>query len=279
MITDSVPPSTTGRPVAIPRATLELLALIDFTTSGRRLLDMLTALHSPENGSVAQTQRELAASLGAQSPAVTRGFRELAQAGAAWAIEGGRGNYQLNPEIVSTPREAVASERELSAIAPARFNAQRRLRYDIAKGDALVGGPFVPPIAFKEPVLLPREVFELLALADLSPTGRRVLDVVLARHAPADGTVEISQREMVSALGASYPSVNRGVRELGGLGLVWELKGGGGGLYQLHPVLTDGAVSSPVMNCPVIPEVGPDASSARRRERYAVQTGSLRRTA
>ncbi|MBB4929150.1 hypothetical protein [Kitasatospora kifunensis] len=278
MITDSVPPSTADRPVTIPRTTFELLALIDFTTSGRRLLDILTSRHAPEDGSVAAKQRELAAALGIAPPAVTRGFRELAQTGAAWQIEGERKRYQLHPQLVGTEMSG-AGERRLGAIAADRFNDQRRRRYEAATGVASVGGLFVPPIAFAEPVILQREVFELLALADLAPTGRRVLDILLARHSPHDGTAEISQREMVSALGASYPAVNRGVRELGELGLVWGLKGNGGGRYQLHPVLTDGAVSSPVMNCPPIPEVGPDVFSALRRERYAVQIGSLRRTA
>ncbi|GAA3082864.1 hypothetical protein GCM10020000_81160 [Streptomyces olivoverticillatus] len=47
---------------------------------------------------------------------------------------------------------------------------------------------------------------------------------------------------MCTELGASKPTVNRDFKELRECGLAWRLEDG---RYQLHPLLTGGAVSSP----------------------------------
>lgn len=101
---------------------------------------------------------------------------------------------------------------------------------------------YVPSPPTEAPVTIPRAVLRLLALVDVSTAGRRVLDELLYLSDPETGTVSISQNEMCVELGASKPTVNRGFKELRECGLAWSLEDG---LYQLHPLLTGGAVSSP----------------------------------
>ncbi|MFD7338795.1 hypothetical protein ACFV98_22705 [Streptomyces violascens] len=119
---------------------------------------------------------------------------------------------------------------------------------------------------------IPREVLRLLALVDISSAGRRVLDVLLSLSNPDNGTAEISQNEMCAELGSSKPTVNRGFKELRECGLAWGLEDG---RYQLHPLLTGGAVSSPVMQIPEIKAADPARFTARRRARYAAQVANL----
>ncbi|MCD0486284.1 hypothetical protein LO771_28860 [Streptacidiphilus sp. ASG 303] len=281
MTTDSVPPIPSDRPVTLPREACELLALVDFTTSGRRVLDILLSRHSPADGTVVISKRELTSALGATLPAVNRGLRELTLTGVVRQVEGERGRYLLHPLLTGAAADRPEAGADgIRAIDPDAFKEQRRRRYDLAVGAARPAGgaPYVPPIPTDEPVSVPREVCELLALVDLTATGRRVLDVLLSRYAPEDGTAGITQREMAAALGAAFPAVNRGFRELAQTGLAWGVKGGRG-VYQLHPLLTGGAVSSPVMACPVIQAVDPDSFSAQRRLRYATQIASLPNTA
>jgi len=121
-------------------------------------------------------------------------------------------------------------------------------------------------------VVLSREVLRLLALVDISSAGRRVLDVLLALGDPESGTAEISQNEMCAELGASKPTVNRGFKELRACGLAWGLEDG---RYQLHPLLTGGAVSSPVMPIPEIKAAEPARFTEQRRARYAAQMANL----
>ncbi|WP_328947411.1 helix-turn-helix domain-containing protein (plasmid) [Streptomyces sp. NBC_00250] len=122
------------------------------------------------------------------------------------------------------------------------------------------------------PVTIPRNVLRLLALVDISTAGRRVLDELLYLSDPQTGTAQISQNEMCTELGASKPTVNRGFKELRESGLVWNLQDG---LYQLHPLLTGGAVSSPVMRIPEIKAAEPARFTEQRRARYAAQVANL----
>ncbi|MFF9391991.1 hypothetical protein [Streptomyces griseoluteus] len=75
--------------------------------------------------------------------------------------------------------------------------------------------------------------------------------------------------------GASKPTVNRGFKELRECGLAWGLEDG---RYQLHPLLTGGAVSSPVMKVPEIRAAEPGRFTEQRRARYAAQTANLAAT-
>ncbi|WP_238431848.1 hypothetical protein [Streptomyces cavernae] len=123
--------------------------------------------------------------------------------------------------------------------------------------------------------MIPREVMRLLALVDVSTAGRRVLDQLLYLSDPDTGTAEISQNEMCTELGASKPTVNRGFKELRQCGLAWSLEDG---LYQLHPLLTGGKVSSPVMPIPEIKAAEPERFTEQRRARYAAQMANLAAT-
>ncbi|WP_434435410.1 helix-turn-helix domain-containing protein [Streptomyces noursei] len=121
-------------------------------------------------------------------------------------------------------------------------------------------------------MVIPREILRLLALVDVSTAGRRVLDELLYLSDPDTGTAEISQNEMCVALGASKPTINRGFKELRECGLAWSLEDG---LYQLHPLLTGGAVSSPVMSVPEIKAAEPERFTEQRRARFAAQMANL----
>ncbi|MBV6700245.1 hypothetical protein KV557_24600 [Kitasatospora aureofaciens] len=130
--------------------------------------------------------------------------------------------------------------------------------------------PPVPPSS--APITLPREVYELLTLVDLTRTGRRVLDILLAHQSEQTGAAKLSQAEMCAILGASKPSVNRGFRELREIGLAWAIEDA---LYQLHPLLTGGRsvtrlAAVPKIKVPAVEEVG-----EQRRQRYAAQLASL----
>ncbi|MET9819781.1 helix-turn-helix domain-containing protein [Streptomyces sp. NPDC006355] len=131
---------------------------------------------------------------------------------------------------------------------------------------------YVPTPPTEAPVAIPRDVLRLLALVDVTTAGRRVLDQLLYLSDPETGTAEISQNEMCAELGASKPTVNRGFKELRECGLAWGLEDG---RYQLHPLLTGGAVSSPVMPIPEIKAAEPERFTEQRRARYAAQMANL----
>ncbi|QNA70573.1 winged helix-turn-helix domain-containing protein [Streptomyces sp. So13.3] len=131
---------------------------------------------------------------------------------------------------------------------------------------------YVPSPPTEAPVTIPRDVLRLLALVDVSTAGRRVLDQLLYLSDPDTGTASISQNEMCTELGASKPTVNRGFKELRECGLAWSLEDG---LYQLHPLLTGGAVSSPVMKVPEIKAAEPGRFTEQRRARFAAQMANL----
>ncbi|MFL4910881.1 helix-turn-helix domain-containing protein [Streptomyces sp. MMS24-I2-30] len=134
---------------------------------------------------------------------------------------------------------------------------------------------YVPSPPTEAPVTISRDVLRLLALVDITTAGRRVLDQLLYLSDPDTGTAAISQNEMCSELGASKPTVNRGFKELRECGLAWSLEDG---LYQLHPLLTGGAVSSPVMPVPEIRAAEPERFTEQRRARFAAQTANLAAT-
>ncbi|MCO8308766.1 helix-turn-helix domain-containing protein [Streptomyces sp. RKCA744] len=131
---------------------------------------------------------------------------------------------------------------------------------------------YVPSPPTGAPITISRDVLRLLALVDITTAGRRVLDQLLYLSDPETGTAAISQNEMCSELGASKPTVNRGFKELRECGLAWSLEDG---LYQLHPLLTGGAVSSPVMPVPEIRAAEPERFTEQRRARFAAQTANL----
>lgn len=120
--------------------------------------------------------------------------------------------------------------------------------------------------------MIPRAVLRLLALVDITTAGRRVLDELMYLSDEETGTASISQNEMCAELGASKPTVNRGFKELRECGLAWSLEDG---LYQLHPLLTGGKVSSPVMPIPEIKAAEPERFTEQRRARYAAQLANL----
>ncbi|MFJ6668962.1 helix-turn-helix domain-containing protein [Streptomyces sp. NPDC091383] len=134
---------------------------------------------------------------------------------------------------------------------------------------------YVPSPPTEAPVTITRDVLRLLALVDVSTAGRRVLDQLLYLSDPETGTAEISQNEMARELGASKPTVNRGFKELRECGLAWGLEDG---RYQLHPLLTGGAVSSPVMAVPEIKAANPESFTEQRRARFAAQVANLAAT-
>ncbi|MFH8371857.1 helix-turn-helix domain-containing protein [Streptomyces sp. NPDC018031] len=134
---------------------------------------------------------------------------------------------------------------------------------------------YVPSPPTEAPVTIPRDVLRLLALVDITTAGRRVLDQLLYLSDPETGTAEISQNEMARELGASKPTVNRGFKELRECGLAWGLEDG---RYQLHPLLTGGAVSSPVMAVPEIKAADPESFTEQRRARFAAQVANLAAT-
>lgn len=131
---------------------------------------------------------------------------------------------------------------------------------------------YVPSPPTEAPVEIPRAVLRLLALVDITTAGRRVLDELMYLSDPETGTAAISQNEMCAELGASKPTVNRGFKELRECGLAWSLEDG---LYQLHPLLTGGKVSSPVMPIPEIKAAEPERFTEQRRARYAAQVANL----
>ncbi|MFG2864941.1 hypothetical protein [Streptomyces sioyaensis] len=69
--------------------------------------------------------------------------------------------------------------------------------------------------------------------------------------------------------------MNRGFKELRECGLAWGLEDG---RYQLHPLLTGGAVSSPVMPVPEIKAAEPERFTLQRRARYPAQVANLAAT-
>jgi DNA-binding IclR family transcriptional regulator len=135
-----------------------------------------------------------------------------------------------------------------------------------------VNGSYVPSPPTEAPVTIPRDVLRLLALVDVSTAGRRVLDQLLYLSDPQTGTAAISQNEMCTELGASKPTVNRGFKELRQCGLAWNIEDG---LYQLHPLLTGGAVSSALMQVPDIKAAEPGRFTQQRRTRFAAQMANL----
>ncbi|MCY0937638.1 helix-turn-helix domain-containing protein [Streptomyces sp. H34-S4] len=144
--------------------------------------------------------------------------------------------------------------------------------------EAAVIIPYVPGPPTTAKIAIDRNVFSVLALVDITTAGRRVLDQLLYLHDPDTGVACISQNEMCSALGASKPTVNRGFRELAECGLAWALPAEQA-KYQLHPLLTNGATSSPVMAVPEIKAADPATFTAQRRARYNAQVANLGRSA
>ncbi|MFF0386918.1 helix-turn-helix domain-containing protein [Streptomyces sp. NPDC004286] len=239
--------------------------MLDVTTAGRRVLDELLYLSDPETGTVEISQNEMCAELGSSKPTVNRGFKELYACRLGWTVKDRF--YQLHPLLtggmVSSPVMPVPAIR---AAEPERFTEQRWARFTAQSSSYVLGSPA------DALVTIPRPVLRLLALVDVTTAGRRVLDELLYLHDQETGTVEISQNEMCAELGSSKPTVNRGFKELRECGLTWSLEDG---LYQLHPLLTGGKVSSPVMPVPAIRAAEPEGFTARRRSRYAAQTANL----
>ncbi|MFE6895078.1 helix-turn-helix domain-containing protein [Streptomyces sp. NPDC057694] len=135
-----------------------------------------------------------------------------------------------------------------------------------------MSSPYVPGPPTEEPLVISREMLQLLALVDISLAARRVLDNLLALSDEEHGTAEISQNEMCAALGASKPTVNRAFRQLRTSGLAWGLEDG---RYQLHPLLTGGKTASAVMAVPEIKANDPAGFTQQRRARFAAQLANL----
>ncbi|MFE9454494.1 hypothetical protein [Streptomyces sp. NPDC006739] len=133
----------------------------------------------------------------------------------------------------------------------------------------------IPSPPTDEPVTISRDVLQLLALVDISPTGRRVLDILLALQDPDTGTAHISQDEMCATLGAAKPAVNRGFRELRQCGIAWIHQRG---QYQLHPLITGGRLASTTSAVPQIQASHPEHLTQQRRQRFAAQTANLPHT-
>ncbi|XKK61535.1 helix-turn-helix domain-containing protein [Streptomyces sp. ARC32] len=131
---------------------------------------------------------------------------------------------------------------------------------------------YAPSPPSEAPLTIARDALRLLSLVDITTAGRRVLDQLLYRSDPETGTAGISQNEMCAELGASKPTVNRGFKELRACGLAWSLEDG---LYQLHPLLTGGALSSPADHVPEIKAADPGRFTEQRRARFAAQTANL----
>ncbi|CAM5406131.1 hypothetical protein SSPIM334S_07819 [Streptomyces spiroverticillatus] len=142
--------------------------------------------------------------------------------------------------------------------------------------EALVSTTYVPGSPSDEPVVLSRDALRMLALVDISLTARRVLDVLLALQDPDTGSVNISQAEMASELGAGKPAVNRGFKELREAGLAWLLNRA---VYQLHPVLTGGRIAGTAMAVPAINAAPPESFTEQRRARFAAQVANLAQSA
>ncbi|MEU9677878.1 helix-turn-helix domain-containing protein [Streptomyces parvus] len=127
MSSSYVPSPPTEEPVTIPRDVLRLLALVDVSTAGRRVLDELLYLSDPENGTVSISQNEMARELGASKPTVNRGFKELRECGLAWSLEDGL--YQLHPLLTGGKVAYPMPIPEIRAAEPERFTEQRRARF------------------------------------------------------------------------------------------------------------------------------------------------------
>ncbi|MEU8779883.1 helix-turn-helix domain-containing protein [Streptomyces sp. NPDC048606] len=128
-MTSYVPVPPTDEPVMLSRDVLLLLALVDMTTAGSRVLRALLALHDPETGAADISQNEMCALLGATKPTVNRGFKELKAAGIAWRIEGTQGKYQLHPVLTNGKMASPQAVPELKAQAPETFTEARRRRF------------------------------------------------------------------------------------------------------------------------------------------------------
>ncbi|MDJ1645410.1 helix-turn-helix domain-containing protein [Streptomyces pakalii] len=127
MSSSYVPSPPTEEPVTIPRDVLRLLALVDVSTAGRRVLDELLYLSDPENGTASISQNEMARELGASKPTVNRGFKELRECGLAWSLEDGL--YQLHPLLTGGKVAYPMPIPEIQAAEPERFTEQRRARF------------------------------------------------------------------------------------------------------------------------------------------------------
>lgn len=136
----------------------------------------------------------------------------------------------------------------------------------------LVSSSYIPGPPSDQHVTIPRDGLRLLALVDISTAGRRVLDELFYYSNPETGVAQVSQNELCVVLGASKPTVNRGFKELRECGLAWSLADS---LYQLHPVLTGGKVSSPVMEIPEIKAANAAGFTEQRRVRFAAQLSNL----
>lgn len=127
MSSSYVPSPPTEAPVTISRDVLRLLALVDVSTAGRRVLDELLYLSDPEAGTASISQNEMARELGASKPTVNRGFKELRECGLAWSLEDGL--YQLHPLLTGGKVAYPMPIPEIRAAEPERFTEQRRARF------------------------------------------------------------------------------------------------------------------------------------------------------
>ncbi|MGW2417564.1 helix-turn-helix domain-containing protein [Streptomyces tubercidicus] len=127
MSSSYVPSPPTEDPVVVSRKVLRLLALVDITTAGRRVLDELWGLSDPDTGTVEISQNEMCAALGASKPTVNRGFKELRECGLAWSLEDGL--YQLHPLLTGGKVAYPMPIPEIRAAEPERFTEQRRARF------------------------------------------------------------------------------------------------------------------------------------------------------
>lgn len=137
---------------------------------------------------------------------------------------------------------------------------------------------YLPERMPDQEIRVPRGVLKLLSMLGLSTNARRVLDILWSIHDEETGVASISQDEMCTVLGSTKPTVNRAFQVLRESGVAW-LISQSGGEYQLHPVLTGGLVSSPVMSVPQIKGVHAEEWSEQRRAMYEAQIANLAPTA
>ncbi|MGK5558577.1 MarR family transcriptional regulator [Actinomadura kijaniata] len=131
---------------------------------------------------------------------------------------------------------------------------------------------YVPEPPSSEPVVLSREVLDVLAMVDLSPSAYRVLLELLAHHDPETGVARVSQNDLVSLLGSPKQTVNNAVQQLRAVGIIVRAEYRA---YTLHPALTGGATPEPLMDVPMIASLNPEKFSEARRARYARQLANL----
>ncbi|MGP4027278.1 helix-turn-helix domain-containing protein [Actinomadura sp. 3N407] len=121
------PQLPSSSPIPIDRTVLSVLALVDLTGNGYRVLLQLLAHQDPDTGVANISQKEVSEALGIASPNVNKAFKDLAAAG---LITPGYGRYQLHPLLTGgRTGAAVAEVPTITALDPEAFNAVRRARY------------------------------------------------------------------------------------------------------------------------------------------------------